>query len=156
MAKSGARPNSVSSSFRFERLPRYSEASSWPDYARCLARKSCICPIRNSRHLRFALAGCRSSIQSKALGPLCQTSLWRTEAGLKLPGQLHPPRRAEQPPYPRRRCAASERHLHLSRLPAWLTAQGFNPLRLGVHPALQLAYPASGTGAYPTLWNTGQ
>jgi hypothetical protein len=26
--------------------------------------------------------------------------------------------------------AASERHLHLSRLPAWLPAQGFNPLRL--------------------------
>jgi Putative transposase len=31
----------------------------------------------------------------QALGPLCQTSLWRAEAGLKLPGQLHPPRRAE-------------------------------------------------------------
>ena len=92
----------------------------------------------------------------QALGPLCQTSLWRTETGLKLPGQLHPPRRAEQPPYPRRRCAASERHLHLSRLPAWLTAQRFNPLRLGVHPALQLAYPASGTSAYPTLRNFGQ
>jgi hypothetical protein len=30
------------------------------------------------------------------------------------------------------------------------------PFRLGVHPALQLAYPAPGTGAYPTLWNTGQ
>ena len=64
MAKSGARPNSVSSSFPFERLPRYSEASSWPDYARCLARKSCICPIRNSRHLRPALAGCRSCTES--------------------------------------------------------------------------------------------
>jgi hypothetical protein len=57
MAKSGARPNSESSSFPCKRLPRYSEASSWPDYAKCLARKSCICPIRNSRHLRPALAG---------------------------------------------------------------------------------------------------
>jgi Putative transposase len=65
--------------------------------------------------------------------------------------------RAEQPPYPRRRCAASERHLHLSRLPAWLTQRKDLTLSaLGVHPALQLAYPASGTGAYPTLWNTGQ
>ena len=64
MAKRGARPNSESSSFPCKRLARYSEASSWPDYARCLARKSCICPIRNSKHLRPALAGCRSSIQS--------------------------------------------------------------------------------------------
>src|SRR5271165_3126868 len=64
MANSGARPNSESSSFPCKRLPRYSEASSWPDYARCLARKSCICPIRSSRHLPPALAGCRSSIQS--------------------------------------------------------------------------------------------
>src|SRR5271165_2694734 len=31
----------------------------------------------------------------QALGPVRQKSLWRTEAGLKLPGQLHPPRRAE-------------------------------------------------------------
>src|SRR4029077_7423794 len=92
----------------------------------------------------------------QALGPLCQTSLWRTEAGLKLPGQPPPPRCAEHPPYCRRRYAASDRHLHLSRLPAWLTAQGFNPLRPRVHPALQLAYPASRTGAYPTLWNSGQ
>ena len=30
------------------------------------------------------------------------------------------------------------------------------PLRLGVHPALQLTYPASGTSAYPALWNSGQ
>src|ERR1700693_6459191 len=30
------------------------------------------------------------------------------------------PRRAEQPPYRRPRCAASDRHLHLSRLPARL------------------------------------
>src|ERR1700681_4041785 len=41
---------------------------------------------------------------------------------------------------------APERHLHLLRLPPRLTAQGVNPLRPGVHPALQLAYPASGTG----------
>ena len=59
-----------------------------------------------------------SSLYSEALGPSRQTSLWRATAGLKLPGQLHPPRRAEQPPYRRRRRAASERHLHLSRLPA--------------------------------------
>jgi hypothetical protein len=26
----------------------------------------------------------------------------------------------------------------------------------GVHSALQLAYPACGTGAYPTLWDSGQ
>ena len=45
---------------------------------------------------------------------------------------------------------------HLSRLSARLTAQGVNALRPGVHPALQLAYPASGTGAYPTLWNPRQ
>ena len=51
MANSGARPNSGSSSFRCERLPRYSEAKSWPDYARCLPRESCTCPIRHSRHL---------------------------------------------------------------------------------------------------------
>jgi hypothetical protein len=53
--------------------------------------------------------------------------LRRAEAGLKLPGQLHPPRRAEQPPYRRRRCA-----FHLSRLPPRFTAQEVNPLRLGV------------------------
>src|SRR6516225_3008610 len=92
----------------------------------------------------------------KALGPLCQTSLWRTAAGLKLPGQLHTPRRAEQPPYCRRRCAAPDRHLHLPRLPARLTAQAVNPLRPGVHPALQLAYPTIRTGPYPTLWTPRQ
>ena len=52
--------------------------------------------------------------------------------------------------------AAPDRHLHLSRLSARLTAQGVNPLRPGVHPALQLAYPTSGFGAYPPLWNSGQ
>ena len=97
-----------------------------------------------------------SLLYSKRSRPLCQTPLWRTAAGLKLPGQLHPPRRAEQPPHCRRRCAASDRHLHLSRLPARLTAQGVNPLPLGVHPALQLAYPTSEFGAYPALWNSGQ
>src|ERR1700719_1954356 len=35
MANSGARPNSESSSFPCKRLPRYFEASSWPDYAKC-------------------------------------------------------------------------------------------------------------------------
>jgi hypothetical protein len=52
--------------------------------------------------------------------------------------------------------ALISRHLHLSRLSARLTAQGVNPLRSGVHPALQLAYPTSGCGAYPALWNSGQ
>src|ERR1700676_2544975 len=60
MANSGVRPNSENSSFPCKRLPHYSEASSWPDYARCLTWESCSCPIRNSRHLRPALAGCRS------------------------------------------------------------------------------------------------
>ena len=55
-----------------------------------------------------------SLLYSKRSGPLCQTSLWRTAAGLKLPGQLHPPRCAEQPPHCRRRYAASDRHLHLT------------------------------------------
>jgi hypothetical protein len=48
------------------------------------------------------------------------------------------------------------RHLHLSRLPAWLSAQGVNPLCPGVHPALQLAYSPFGTGAHPPLWNPRQ
>ena len=92
----------------------------------------------------------------QALGSLCQMPLWRAAAGLKLPGRLHIPRRAEQPPYWRRQCAAPDRHLHLSRRPARLTAQGVNPLRPGVHPALQFAYPTSGFGANPTLWNPRQ
>ena len=41
----GARPNSESSSFPCKRLPRYSEASSWPTTPDALLRKSCICPI---------------------------------------------------------------------------------------------------------------
>src|ERR1700676_3653434 len=57
MANSGAHPNSASSSFPFERLPRYSEASSWPDSLRCLTRESCTCPIWNSRYLPTGLAG---------------------------------------------------------------------------------------------------
>src|SRR4029077_6066427 len=61
------------------------------------------------------------SALQQALGPLCQTPLWRTAAGLKLPGQLHTPRRAEQPPHCRRRRAAPDRHLHLSRLSTRLT-----------------------------------
>ena len=66
------------------------------------------------------------------------------------------PRRLKQPAHYSRRCAPPERHLRLSRLPARLTAQGVNPFRPGVHPALQPAYPASGTGTYPALWNPGQ
>src|ERR1700732_3348333 len=62
MANSGARPNSASSSFPCKRLPRYSEASSWPHYARCLTRESCTCPIRNSRSLPTVLAGSLCSI----------------------------------------------------------------------------------------------
>src|SRR6201993_5046770 len=68
-----------------------------------------------------------SLLYTRRSRPLCQTSLWRTAAGLKLPGQLHSPRRVEQPPHCRRRCAAPECHLHLSRLPARLTAQRVNP-----------------------------
>src|ERR1700676_4627744 len=64
MANSGARPNSASPSFPCKRLPRYSEASSWPDYARCLTRESCTCPIRNSRSLPTVLAGSLCSIAS--------------------------------------------------------------------------------------------
>src|ERR1700737_3252111 len=57
IANSGARPNSESSSFPLERLPRYSGASSWPGYVRCLRRESCTCPIRNSRYLPTVLVG---------------------------------------------------------------------------------------------------
>src|ERR1700674_3717117 len=64
MANGGARPNSASSSFPFERLQRYSEASSWPHYARCLTRESCTCPIRNSRYLPTVLAGSPCSTTS--------------------------------------------------------------------------------------------
>src|ERR1700674_550455 len=64
MANSGARPNSASSSFPCKRLPRYSVASSWPDYARCLTRESCTFPIRNSRFLPTVLAGSPCSTTS--------------------------------------------------------------------------------------------
>ena len=57
MANSGAHPNSESSSFPCKRLPRYSEASSWPGSLRCLTPESCTCPIRNSRYLPTVLAG---------------------------------------------------------------------------------------------------
>ena len=123
MANSGAHPNSASSSFPFERLPRSSEASSWPGYARCLRRESWTCPIWNSRYLPTGLAGSPCFTASALV--LYAKRPFGGPNGLKLPGQLHPPRRAEQPPYRRRRCAASERHLHLSRLPAWFTAQRF-------------------------------
>ena len=64
MANSGARPNSESSSFPCKRLPRCSEASSWPGSLRCLTRESCICPIRNSRYLPTVLAGSPCSTAS--------------------------------------------------------------------------------------------
>src|ERR1700752_947097 len=67
MANSGAHPNSESSSFPCKRLPRYSEASSWPASLRCLTRESCPCPIRNSRSLPTVLAGSRSSTPSALL-----------------------------------------------------------------------------------------
>src|SRR6202047_1837519 len=67
MAKSGARPNSASSSFPLERLPRYFEASSWSVSLRCLTRESCTCPIWNSRYLPTVLAGSPCSIASAAL-----------------------------------------------------------------------------------------
>ena len=59
MAKSGARPNSASSSFRFARWPPYSEANSWPGYVRCWTQENWTCPIRNSRTLPTVLPGCR-------------------------------------------------------------------------------------------------
>src|SRR5580704_17519894 len=64
MANSGAHPNSASSSFPFERLPHYSEASSSPVSLRCLTRESCTCLTWNSRYLpnythRVALSNCR-------------------------------------------------------------------------------------------------
>src|ERR1700741_3126396 len=64
MANGGARPNSESSSFPCKRLPRCSEASSWPDSLRCLMRESCTCPIRNSRYLPTVLAGSPCSTAS--------------------------------------------------------------------------------------------
>src|SRR6202158_3652597 len=64
MASSGARPNSASSSFPCKRLPRCSEASSWPGYLRCLRRESCTCPIPNSRYLPTVLAGSPCSTTS--------------------------------------------------------------------------------------------
>src|ERR1700736_4344914 len=64
MAKSGARPNSASSSFPLERLPRYSQASSSPGSLRCLTRESCTCPIPNSRYLPTVLAGSPCSTAS--------------------------------------------------------------------------------------------
>ena len=62
-----------------------------------------------------------SLLYSKRSRPLCQMSLWRTAAGLTLPGQLHTPRGAEQPPHCRCRCAAPDSHLYLSRLPPRVT-----------------------------------
>src|SRR5262245_6136448 len=64
MANSGARPNSESSSFPCKRLPRCSEASSWPGSLRCLMRETCTCPIRNSRYLPSVLAGSLCSTAS--------------------------------------------------------------------------------------------
>src|SRR6202521_2912955 len=64
MANSGIRPNSASSSSRFERLPHYSEASSWPGYVRCLRQESCACQNPNSRYLPTVLAGSPCSTTS--------------------------------------------------------------------------------------------
>ena len=46
-----------------ERLPRYSEASSWPGSVKCLTRESYTSPIRNLRYLSTVLAGSHSSTQ---------------------------------------------------------------------------------------------
>src|SRR6516162_2576442 len=59
MASGGARPNSESSSFLFEPLARYSEASSWLGCVRCLRPQSYLCPIPNSTYRQAVLAGCR-------------------------------------------------------------------------------------------------
>ena len=64
MASSGARPNSASSSFPCKRLPRYSEASSWPGSLRCLRQESCACQNPNSRYLPTVLAGSPCSTTS--------------------------------------------------------------------------------------------
>src|SRR6202162_2396908 len=64
MANSGIRPNSASSSSRFERLPHYSEASSWPGSLRCLRQESCACQNPNSRYLPTVLAGSPCSTAS--------------------------------------------------------------------------------------------
>src|ERR1700724_3504318 len=64
MANSGIRPNSASSSFPCKLLPRYSEASSWPGYVKCLTPESCTCPIPNSRYLPTVLAGSPCSTTS--------------------------------------------------------------------------------------------
>ena len=64
MANSGIRPNSASSSSRFERLPHYSEASSWPGSLRCLRQESCACQNPNSRYLPTVLAGSPCSTTS--------------------------------------------------------------------------------------------
>ena len=64
MANSGAHPNSESSSFPCKRLPRYSEASSWPGSLRCLTWESCTCPIRDSRRRLRALAASPCSTPS--------------------------------------------------------------------------------------------
>jgi hypothetical protein len=47
-----------------------------------------------------------SLLYTKRSRPLCQMSLWRAATGFKLPGQLHTPRRAEQPPH----CPVDARH----------------------------------------------
>src|SRR6516165_7042428 len=151
MASGGARPNSESSSFLFEPLACYSEASSWLGCVRCLRPQSYLCPIPNSTYRQAVLAGCRCFTPSA--GCFMPNVPLADRCRFYATWPLHTPRGAEQPPHCRCRCAAPDRHLQLSRLPPRLTTQGLNPLGLGVHPALQFAYPAFGTGAYPALWN---
>src|SRR6202521_5356826 len=152
MANSGARPNSASSSFPCKRLPRYSEASSWPDYARCLTRESCTCPIRNSRSLPTVLAGSLCSIAS-ALVLYAKRPFGGPQQVLSyLANYTHRVALSN-----RRIVAVDAQHQSVTftyrDYRHGLTAQGVNPLRPGVHPALQLAYPTSGFGAYPPLWH---
>jgi Putative transposase len=134
MANSGARPNSESSSFPCKRLPRYSEASSWPDYARCLTRESYTSPIPNSRRRQAGRAGCRCSTAS-ALVLYAKRPFGGPQQVLRyLANYTH------RVALSNRSIVAVDarhqnRHLHLSRLSTRLTAQGVNPLRPGVHPA---------------------
>src|SRR6267378_4108013 len=135
MANAGARPNSASSSFPCKRLLRCSEASSWPGYVKCLTRESCTCPIRNSRYLPTVLAG-SPCFTASALVLYAKRPFGGPQQVLSyLANYTH------RVALSNRRIVAVDarhqtRHLHLSRLSTRLTAQGVNPLRPGVHPAL--------------------
>ena len=88
MVNGGVRPNSENSSFRFERLPRFFEASSWPSYPRD-ARCGRVAPARFRTQDPCKPCPLVLARLQKALGPLCQMSLWRTATGLKLANYTH-------------------------------------------------------------------